>query len=104
MSRRTAWMLLVVSLVLGRASCGGAPPERLDGGRLGTVFLYRPSDRPAGLVVLFSDAKGWNDDAEGAAAALRDADAAVLGVDLAEYQKRLRASDDGCHYVVGEIE
>ena len=41
--------LLVVALVLlGGASCGGTPPERVDGGRLGTVLLYRPPDRPAG--------------------------------------------------------
>ena len=31
---------------------------------------------------------------------LRDDGAAVLGVDLPSYQKGLRASDDGCHYLL----
>jgi len=86
-----------------------APPpassaEHIDGGRLGQVALFRPDDPPEALVLLFSDASGWSPAFDAAASSLRDNGAAVLGVDLPTYQKGLRGSDDGCHYVISEIE
>ena len=78
--------------------------ERIDGGRLGQVALFRPDDPPEALVFLFSDSGGWSPAFEAAAVSLRDDGAVVVGVDLPIYQKGLRASDDGCHYVISEIE
>jgi len=96
---------LAVALVCSKKE---APPaaaaERIDGGRLGQVALFRPDDPPEALVFLFSDASGWSPAFDAAANSLRDNGAAVLGVDLPTYQKGLRASDDGCHYVISEIE
>jgi type IV secretory pathway VirJ component len=107
MSWRNARAALALLLGLGSISCRVAPapePERIEAGRLGSVLLYRPTGSPAGLVVLFSDASGWNAELSTAADEVRAAGVAVIGVDLARYQLGLRGSDDGCHYVVGEIE
>src|SRR5262245_26136421 len=82
----------------------GPAPEPLEAGRLGRVELYRPSGAPTGLVLLLSDAGGWSDSWQHAARVLRRRGAAVIGVDLPAYLERLRASEDGCHYVVSEIE
>lgn len=103
---------VAIAVALAAASaCGSrdAPPsastaERIDGGRLGQVALFRPDAAPDSFVFLFSDASGWSPAYEAAATSLRDGGSAVVGVDLPSYQKGLRASDDGCHYVVGEIE
>jgi len=98
----------VLSAVLVCSKKESPPPaataERIDGGRLGRVALFQPDDPPEALVFLFSDASGWSPALEAAAKSLRDNGAAVLGVDLPSYQKGLRASDDGCHYVISEIE
>jgi type IV secretory pathway VirJ component len=76
----------------------------VDGGRLGQVRLYEPRAVGRALVFLFSDASGWNDLLEDAARALTREGAWVAGVDLAQYQRNLAASSDGCHYVVAELE
>ena len=67
----------------------------------------RSTRRPAaggGLVLLFSDADGWNDALDGVAGALAADGAAVVGVDLPQYLRGLAASDDGCHYLISEVE
>jgi type IV secretory pathway VirJ component len=101
----------IIALVAGvlLAACGhdAQPPaagEHIDGGRLGSLAFFTPDTAPQALVFLFSDASGWNAALDHAAATLRDDGAAVLGVDLPSYQKGLRASDDGCHYLLSEIE
>lgn len=106
MTPRLRWIQLVIaSCVLASLGCGPGPPERVEaGGRLGTVRLFRPRTEPAPLVFLFSDASGFDARLEAAAQRLRSVGVGVIGVDLAVYQQALRASDDGCHYVVGELE
>lgn len=96
--------LVVLVAAIGAAGCGQPPPERRDAGRLGRVALWVPRSAPSGLVVLFSDGAGWSPDFAQAAEALRAHGAAVAGVDLPSYLAALRASDDGCHYVVAELE
>jgi type IV secretory pathway VirJ component len=81
-----------------------APPERVEAERLGTVSLFRPAEPGRGFVFLFSDLSGFDDDLAQAARALAAEGAAVVGVDLPAYLKGLAASDDGCHYVVAELE
>ena len=95
---RLAWVAVLV------ACRPAAPPEWLEAGRLGRVELFRPAGEPSGLVVLLSDSDGWSARWEAAARSLQGRGAAVVGVDLPAYLAGLRASDDGCHYVVAEIE
>ena len=104
--RRITIRLVATTLVLGcdRAVQPPAAPARIDGGRLGPVALFAPDTAPRALVFLFSDASGWDASLDRAAATLRDDGAVVLGVDLPSYENALRASDDGCHYLLSEIE
>ncbi|MCL4683881.1 virulence factor family protein [Myxococcota bacterium] len=96
-----AWTCVVLLLL---ACSNGAAPETFESGRLGRVELFRPAAAPAAVVFLLSDEAGWSPAWESAALALRADGAAVVGIDLAAYLSALRASDDGCHYVVSELE
>lgn len=96
---------LLTLLVLALIGCArDRAPVRIDAGRLGTAELFQPAGAPLGLVFLFSDEAGWSVAWEGIAEQLRARGAAVVGVDLPSYLAGLRASDDGCHYVISEIE
>ena len=103
-ARRTGLAALLALLACGPGRESLPEPRRLDAGRLGSVRIYAPDEDRVGLVVLFSDAKGWNVDLDAAARSLVGDGAVVVGVDLPDYLARLEASDDGCHYVVSEIE
>jgi type IV secretory pathway VirJ component len=80
------------------------PPERREEGRLGTVTLFPPAQPQRSLAFLFSDRNGFGPDLQQAARALAEQGVAVVGVDLPAYLKGLAASDDGCHYLLSEIE
>jgi type IV secretory pathway VirJ component len=73
-------------------------------GRLGSVRIFAPENRRADLLFLFSDASGWNASLDDAAVEIAGGGIAVVGVDLRNYLAGLAASDDGCHYVVAELE
>ena len=73
-------------------------------GRFGRIRIFRPDDTPRALVFLFSDESGWSRALTRAAGELAGEGAAVVGIDLAEYEHGLRQSDDGCHYLLSEIE
>ncbi len=81
-----------------------AQAEILEAGRLGSVSLFRPSEPKRSFVILFSDVDGFGPDLAQAARTLAAQGVAVVGVDLPAYLRGLAASDDGCHYVVAEIE
>jgi len=66
--------------------------------------VYRPSGTPAALVFLFSDREGWSPAGDDVAGPLAARGAVVVGVDLRQYLRGLDGSDDGCHYVVTELE
>ena len=103
--RRQSWRLLFV--VLGVAACqrGESAVSLRDEGRFGHVRAYAPSNGgAAGLVFLFSDADGWNATLDGDARALAGEGVAVVGVDLPQYLRGLAESDDGCHYLISEVE
>ncbi len=72
--------------------------------RMGQVHLFTPDSDARAVVFLFSDAAGWNEQAQENAKAISKEGGVVVGVDLAEYLKNLRESDDGCHYLISEIE
>jgi type IV secretory pathway VirJ component len=100
-ARALAALLLVACCDSEPAAPPPPPAEQIDAGRLGAVALRHPDDAPEALVFLFG---ATGRDADAAAQKLVDADAAVVTVDLAKYQAGLRASDDGCHYLISEIE
>jgi type IV secretory pathway VirJ component len=76
----------------------------LDAGRLGTVEIYAPEEPPTGFVFLFSDRGGPTRELRRTAGDLAHSGAATVLVDLRAYLKGLAASDDGCHYLISEIE
>jgi type IV secretory pathway VirJ component len=96
------WTVLACAFL----ACGRQvpPPEHLDGGRLGEVVLRRPAGAPQALVFLFSDEGGSSPAWDRSAERIRAGGAAVIAVDLAAYLDGLRRSDDGCHYLISEIE
>jgi type IV secretory pathway VirJ component len=55
-------------------------------------------------VFLFSGGSGWSAALEGVAHEIASGGSTVVGVDLRQYLAGLAASDDGCHYVVAELE
>ncbi len=99
---------LCLAAILLLASCHQAPiPPRVEkraAGRMGTVRLYIPARAADDLVFLFSDVSGWSTPLTDAATALTARGAVVVGVDLGEYLRGLAASDDGCHYLLSEVE
>jgi type IV secretory pathway VirJ component len=95
----------ILALVACALACSRLPaPEPIDAGRLGHPLLFRPSAPPTAFVVLVSDRGGLAPGLERAAAQLAARGAAVVAVDLDAYLRGLAASDDGCHYVVAELE
>jgi type IV secretory pathway VirJ component len=83
----------------------GRPARALDTGNLGDVHQVNPAGAMQGLVVLFSDARGWTATSDDIAAALARDGAFVVGVDLPAYLRRLDAHPgEACHELVGDIE
>jgi type IV secretory pathway VirJ component len=100
----SATAVLLVLLVAG-AACGPAlSPSRRDLGRLANVRLFVPAEERDGFVFLFSDAQGWRPPLDDAARDLVRNGIVVVGIDLPSMLERLAASDDGCHYVVADLE
>ncbi len=79
-------------------------PESVEDGRLGKLSLFRATAPARALVFLFSDADGLTPDLVQTAGALAARGTTVVGVDLPQYLRGLAASDDGCHYLLSEIE
>ena len=103
--RQCAALGVALELAFGVAACHrAAEPSKLDGGRLGTLRLYAPDEPPNRLVFLFADDPGPRSAAARVAQELVQDGVAIAVVDLTAYLKGLKASDDGCHYVVSELE
>ena len=99
-----ALAVLLLASIPGLA-CRPRIEERLqEEGRLGTVRVVATAMPQAGLVYLFSGVGGWSPDVAEAAERIARTGALVVGVDLDAYLRGLRKSDDGCHYVVAELE
>ena len=97
---------LILALILSACRSNPATPgvEILQEGRLGGVRLFQPKGPPQAVVFLFSDREGWQPALDRSATAITGFDAVVVGVDLGQYLENLRRSDDGCHYLLSEIE
>jgi len=96
---------LLAIAVFALAGCSGHRDLR-DAGRLGRVELVRPKAEgpPDDLVYLFSGMEGDSAALRRTARKLAEDNSAVVVVDLPSYLHGLAASDDGCHYVIAEIE
>jgi len=104
---RTHWGLLACAcapLLAGCARTAPPPSRRLDGGRLGSLRVIGEPQAERGLVFLLTSEAGWDAASARAAGLLAGRDLVVVGVDLGAYLAGLAASDDGCHYVVAELE
>jgi type IV secretory pathway VirJ component len=95
-------LAIAVSVLVG---CSGQRDLR-DAGRLGRVELVRPKAEgpPDDLVYLFSGTDGASRALRRTARKLAEDNSAVVVVDLPSYLHGLAASDDGCHYVMAELE
>jgi type IV secretory pathway VirJ component len=101
--RNVAAALIAIAASAILAPC--RPARALETGNLGNVHQVNPVGAMRGLVVLFSDARGWSSVSEDTAAALAREGALVVGVDLPAYLQRLDTlTGETCHGVVGNIE
>ena len=81
------------------------PAIAFDSGNLGDVHVVDPQGAMRGLVVLFSDQRGWTQISNEVAAAAARAGALVIGVDLPAYLHRLdEHRAEGCLTAVSDIE
>jgi type IV secretory pathway VirJ component len=104
---QSRWSPVVCACAALLAGCTDASPpatSRLEAGRLGSVRVIGEPQASDGLVFLFTSQAGWDVEATRAADALVARNLVVVGVDLGAYLAGLAASDDGCHYVVSELE
>jgi len=105
MLHRFLFPVLLLLSCLSLPACSKVTAQEQDSKmRFGTVHVFATQYAPRGVVFLFSDKEGWNDSLSGSASALAKAGAVVIGVDLPTYEKGLRESDDGCHYLISEVE
>jgi type IV secretory pathway VirJ component len=76
-----------------------------DSGNLGDVHVFNPQGAMRGLVVLFSDQRGWTQKTTDVAAAVAHTGALVVGVDLPAYLRRLdQHRSEQCHMGISDIE
>ncbi|MFD2175908.1 AcvB/VirJ family lysyl-phosphatidylglycerol hydrolase [Rhodobacter lacus] len=83
---------------------GDPAGPRFDLGMIPPDHILRPDGAPKAMVVLISDQTGWQDADETTAEALRAEGAAVIGIDLPSYLRRLDADPGDCVYMVSDIE
>jgi type IV secretory pathway VirJ component len=83
------------------ASSATVMPET---GRLGPVRRYDAQGTPKDVVLLVSDADGWDSRAEDVANAVAASGRTVLGVDLKTFQAGMDKTDDACSYPVNDLE
>ncbi|MDH4440704.1 MAG: AcvB/VirJ family lysyl-phosphatidylglycerol hydrolase, partial [Rhizobium sp.] len=92
-------------LALSTASVAGAqdaPP--LDTGMIPAPLTLLPDDTPKALVVLLSDASGWQNDDQQQAERLQQNGAIVVGIDTPKYLESLSKDTGDCIYTVSDIE
>jgi type IV secretory pathway VirJ component len=101
--RAAAVWLMAMPIFL--VACAKVPgPRPLLAGRLGTVAVWAAIGQPRAFVFVFSGEEGWTPPLDAAAIELSRQAVAVVAVDLRRYLAELRASDDGCHYLISELE
>ena len=97
-----AGLMCVVLAVSGVLSW---PAKALDTGNFGDLHIVRPDGAMKGLVLLFSDAQGWNAESDKIARDLAHHGAFVAGVDLPTYFRLERAPPNAkCSDAISAIE
>lgn len=81
-----------------------APLERLTQGRLKDFPVYRPQGAPRSFVILLSDQKGWDMDADRFARILLGQGVMVIGVDTPAFLADFEKDEDACVYPEGDLE
>ncbi len=95
---------LILASLLMAALCACSPDQKkVDGGRFGEVRVTKPSGTERGLVVVFSNAKGWTGVDDDAARALAKSGAVVIGVDTKTYLQNLAKTTDERLYLVNDV-
>jgi len=101
-----AAVLALAPLVASPAAVSGASEPKMlpDPGRLGPVRQYDAEGTPTDVVLLVSDADGWDSRAEDVAHAVASSGRTVLGVDLKTFQAGMDKTDDTCSFPVNDLE
>lgn len=91
------FIALVIVACLGWAAALPAEvaEESLTQEPFGKLTLYRPDDKPKGLLLFISGADGWNADRAALARQIAELDYLVAGVDLSAYLPKLDSAT-GC--------
>ena len=104
-SRRRPVGAGILCLALALSTAFARPARALDSGDLGALHMVRPDGAMHGLVILFSDAAGWDRASDQIAAALSHEGAFVAGVDLPAYFRTVGAYPNArCSDAVSAIE
>jgi type IV secretory pathway VirJ component len=103
-ARAAVQVALALLVLLMACRDAGLVSRALDAGRLGQVRVIMQRGARGGLVYLFTSERGWDAGAEHAARSIAGLGVVVVGVDLPSYLDGLARSDDGCHYLISEIE
>jgi type IV secretory pathway VirJ component len=80
------------------------PATLPDPGRLGPVRRYDADGTPIDVVLLVSDADGWDSRAEDVALAVAATGRTVLGVDMKIFQAGMDKTDDACSFPLNDLE
>jgi type IV secretory pathway VirJ component len=100
-THRALQAVFATAALLASMTAGAEGPERDP---FGKVRIVEPTGAMRGFVVLYSDAKGWDQNAEQAAQALGRDGALVVGVDLVQYRVRIDQGARKCGALVGDAE
>jgi type IV secretory pathway VirJ component len=73
-------------------------------GRLGAVRRYDAKGTPKDVMLLVSDADGWDSRAEDVATTAAASGRTVLGIDLKAFQAGMDKTDDTCSFPVNDLE
>lgn len=104
--RATLLALPLVALLSPTIAPGPAHAEDppLDTGMIPSPVTLLPDGDPQSLVVLLSDAPGWQDADQKEAERLQANGAIVVGIDTPKYMASLSADKGDCIYTVSDIE
>ncbi len=93
----------VLFAALAAAGAQAAPPH-FDTGQIPHPLVLLPDGPARDAVMLFSSEAGWSAADDATAARLREAGAAVVGIDLPSYLAALDAQQKECVYLVADFE
>ena len=102
MNTRTAASAAIATTALLLVGCDR--PPTMDTDTIGQITLFKPEERPNGLVFLLSDKQGWSSGLTRLAKHLRGQGMIVAGVDSRNLLARLRPGTEQCLSLVQPFE